>query len=320
MDILSASPTQKLAALRALKTVALADGTFDARELAMVRAVAETLGVDGRPEDLEPITAAELASAITEPELRLRLVQALLVMALADTEGSRAEADLVDEIAEALDVDSHWVRDLRLLAKGHIMRLRLDVMRHSFIPGMLKDALKRRGIKGVLEFFGPQLGMGLDAERAWRFKRLGLLPEGTLGRGFWAHMTKNGFAFPGEPEGMPEQVAPHDMVHVLAGYDTDPIGELQVGAFTAGMCRHDNAFVADPFFFLFSGMLLFHADVAIRPRFGSSKDLWRPKPILEALQRGAATKRNLVDGWDFWADVERPLAELREELGIPATS
>ncbi len=320
MNVLEATEAQKYAALRALKTVAIADGTFDTRERNMLSSIAGALAIEVDPDGLDAIEPTALAEAIDDAHLRERTLQALILMALADTEGTDAEAAVVERYAKAFDVDSHWVRDLRHLVEGHIMRLRLDVARSSFVPGMVKRSMAEHGWRGIIKFFGPQVGMGLDADLAWKYKRLGLLPEGTLGRTFWAHMTKNGFALPGEPQGMPEQVAPHDMIHVLTGYLTDPIGELQVGAFTAAMCRESNAFIQDPFTFLFSGMLLFHAGVAIRPMLPAAKDLWRPEPILAALQRGAATKRNLMEGWDFWHDVEKPLGVVRAELGIPEAS
>lgn len=317
MNVLEATEAQKLAALRAMKAIAMADGTYDAREKGLLAAVTGALGLSVDAGALEPIEPSVLAEAVTDPNLRMRIIQALIVMALADTVGSAAEVELVERYAQALGIESHWVVDLRRLVEGHVMRLRIDVARASFVPGMVKRTMDKHGLAGLVKFFGPQLGsFGLDSELAWKFKRLGLLPAGTLGRLFWEHMTSNGFAFPGEPEGMPEAVATHDMIHVLTGYLTDPIGELTVGAFTAAMCREKNGFVADPFVFLFSGMLVFHAGFPLRPKFGAERDMWRPEPVMAALQRGMKCNRNLIDGWDFWPDVERPAAELRERFGI----
>src|SRR5439155_974344 len=78
-----------------------------------------------------------------------------------------------------------------------------------------------------------------DSALAWRYRRLGLLPEGTLGREYWKYSRKNGFAMPGEIAGPDEIVVNHDLIHVLTGYDTDPPGEFEAAGFTAGICGED---------------------------------------------------------------------------------
>jgi hypothetical protein len=39
--------------------------------------------------------------------------------------------------------------------------------------------------------------------------------------------------------------------------------------------------------------------------------------VLRGLQRGAALKVDLGDGWDFWEWVALPLEEVRARLGVP---
>jgi uncharacterized tellurite resistance protein B-like protein len=52
------SPSESLAVLRALKTVAMADGTFAVKEQTMLVASAELLGVEADPRDLPTIAPA----------------------------------------------------------------------------------------------------------------------------------------------------------------------------------------------------------------------------------------------------------------------
>lgn len=82
--------------------------------------------------------------------------------------------------------------------------------------------------------------------------------------------------------------------HVLAGYGTDPQGEIQQAAFQAGFVR-DNGFM-----FLLFGILQFHVGMRITPIAKSYEGLFDVPRVLEALRRGAACK-----------------VEVRAELGVP---
>jgi hypothetical protein len=101
------------------------------------------------------------------------------------------------------------------------------------------------------------------------------------------------------------------MGHVLAGYDTDFMGEIRQGAFQAGN-RRDDGFV-----FLLFVLNQMHLGVPIRPNLDVDRGLFDVPPVMEALARGAACKVDLTDGWDFWQLVDRPVVVLRKELGIP---
>ena len=84
----------------------------------------------------------------------------------------------------------------------------------------------------------------VNKDKMWHYKRLGLLPDGTLGREFFRHMATVGFAFPGEPNGIPDSIAYHDVIHVLAEHATTPLGEIQQASFQAGNRREDGFFFA----------------------------------------------------------------------------
>jgi hypothetical protein len=72
-----------------------------------------------------------------------------------------------------------------------------------------------------------------DPELAARWRALGGLPEGTLGRGVHDFYEARGFAVPGSPGSAPPLLAQHDWVHVLADYGTKVDAELEVFAFIA---------------------------------------------------------------------------------------
>jgi ubiquinone biosynthesis protein Coq4 len=157
----------------------------------------------------------------------------------------------------------------------------------------------------------PMTG-GEDPEVAWKYKQLGLLPEGTVGREFWEHCTKNRFGVPGEKGGIPERMVFHDFGHVLAGYDTRPESEIQQGAFQGGFVREDG------FAFLMFVIIQFHLGVKVTPVSAGYTGLFDVQKVLRAAERGAACKVDLSDHWDPFAVADAPVEQLRTEYGIPA--
>ena len=103
----------------------------------------------------------------------------------------------------------------------------------------------------------------------------------------------------------------HDIGHVLAGYDTDPQGEIQQAAFQAGFARRDG------FSFLLFGILQFHLGMRITPVAKGYHGLFDVNRVLTALYRGASCKVDISEGFDVFAYKDRPLDEVRAELGIP---
>lgn len=305
---------QARVAIASLMEVARADGRFDELERELVSAAAEALGEpDLDLEALAPIGAEEVAVAVDDALARTRLVQAMIVCALVDGEASREEAALIARFASTLGVDDRRVANLHDIAEGHLLRVQIDVLRRfPVMRQMVRQALAEKGARWLFRSFRILQGWTHDAELAWRYKKLGLMPAGTLGRAFWESMTRWGLPFPGEPHGLNEYIAHHDLTHVLAGYGVEPGQEILVAAFTAGMRRED------PFALVFATTLSFHLGIRIQPIAPGSRGNFHPREVVHALERGLATQRDLSDGtWDYWSVMDRPIDELRAEYGIP---
>ncbi|HEY8377554.1 MAG TPA: hypothetical protein VIK91_13760, partial [Nannocystis sp.] len=154
-----------------------------------------------------------------------------------------------------------------------------------------------------------------NAELAWRYRKIGLLPEGTLGRELWRYYRERQFAFAGEPGGVPEALVHHDITHILTGYDTDFAGELQTLAYIAGLRGED------PTSALFLVLLQNAAGGKIRPAGEGPGDAPRlgfdPAQILAARERGRNTREDFTRRRDFWDVMDRPITELHERFGIP---
>lgn len=307
MDIVVFTATELPIALRALARV---HNSPRAHEF---RAVLADLHRDLAPVDVpvEPaaIDLEDVAAAIVRPRARLRLVQLAEIVALVDGRPSRAVVREVERLADALGVPEPGLAVLRQVAAGRPRLARL-LMTRRILARVLVDAWRADGLRGARRLLFPLLlGRGGEPEVAWRYRQLGLLPAGTLGRTLWAHCTERRFALPGEPGAIPEQIVFHDVGHLLTGFSTEPAGEIQQGAFQAGFVRRDG------FAFLLFVVLQFHLGIKITPVAPPAVGNFDIPRVLAAVARGAAC-RDLSEHWQLWDDVARPLDEVRAAYGV----
>jgi len=116
-----------------MKTVALADGMLDDSERHMMDAVQRIFGTTYSLEEVAPITPDELARSFPDPQLRQQLAQGLIVMSLIDGKANAQETNLVEQFAQALEVNALEVKGLRHVLKGEILQLRLDLVRRFWL-------------------------------------------------------------------------------------------------------------------------------------------------------------------------------------------
>ncbi|MGH7220332.1 MAG: TerB family tellurite resistance protein, partial [Nitrospiraceae bacterium] len=220
MELKIPSPEQAYWGLRAMKTVALADGTLDDAELHLLASVQQIFGTTHAPEQLSPIAPADLARKFAVPQLRQQLVQGLIVMSLIDGNVNAQETDLVEQFAQALEVSAPEVKDLRHVLKGEIFQLRLDLARRFWLRDKVKAIWNTEGIRGIYKFMRGMIGKYEDTPLAVRYQALEHYPAGSLGRAYWEYCRANDFALPGEKGGAAEPILFHDCAHVLSGYGT----------------------------------------------------------------------------------------------------
>lgn len=305
MDLRVFAPNELDAVLRALRQVALADDRFTDAEQALIDGVARFHGVKVDATSLAPITPEEAARVVTDPHRRKRAVQLAIVMALVEGEPSRASDEAVQRFAAALGLAEEGLDVLYEMTHGRALIARVDMVRRfsrflrstEGFPGMLNVARA---------FLG--LGGGYDSVAA-RYRSLESCAPETFGRAIFDYYAENGFKFPGEPGGIP--LGFHDVGHVLSGYGTDPQGEIQQAAFQAGFARRDG------FTFLLFGILQFHVGMRITPIAKGHHGLFDVPAVMEALHRGACCRLDLSEGFDVFERKDRPLEDVRRELGIP---
>jgi hypothetical protein len=305
MDLNVFPPGELILVLRALRSVAVANDRFTSAERALIDGVARIHGRDVRPESLEPISFADVAREVRDPHRRKRAVQLAIVMALVEGTPSYNTEIAVRELATALGIDEGGLSVLYQVTHGRGVIARVDMFRR--FTKFLRNA---DGFPGVLDFALPMLGIGAgDPRLAAKYHALEGCKPGTFGRALHDHFVENQFKFPGEPGGIP--MIFHDLGHVLAGYGTDPQGEIQQAAFQAGFARRDG------FTFLLFGILQFHNGMRITPVAKGYRGLFDVPLVLEALRRGALCTEDLSEGFDVFPRKDQPLEEVREDLGIP---
>jgi hypothetical protein len=304
MDIRVFPRPQLLAVLRALRIVACTNDRFTDAERALIEGLARLHDVGLSAAHLPPITLDQLACTVVDPQQRKRAVQLAIVMSLVEGTPSPATEHAVAQMAAALGIEDSGVDVLYEVSHGQAMLARFDMFRRV-----------SRLVRNMHEFpgFGRMFSVmalgGSDAEQAARYHALALCAPGTLGRAVYDHFHDNGFKMPGEAGGIP--MVFHDLGHVLSGYSSEPEGEIQQAAFQAGFARNDG------FAFLLFGILQFHLDMRITPVAKGERDLFDVPKVLEALHRGASCKVDLSQGYDLFLHKDRPLEEVRAELGIP---
>ena len=304
MDIQVFSQEELRFVLGALRNVVVANESFTDAERALIEGVALIHGVTLDADDLEPVAFSDVARVIVDRHRRKRAVQLALVAALVEGPPSYETNAAVRNFAQALELDEEGLAVLHEVAHGHAFWVRLDMVRRvrRFITNSSQ-------FPGFLDFALPALGVWSNEGLADNYRELESCRRGSLGRAVYDHFVDNGFKFPGEAGGIP--MAFHDLGHVLAGYGTDPQGEIQQAAFQAGFARRDG------FSFLLFGILQFHIGVRITPVAKGYQGLFDVPAVLSALKRGAACTVDLSENYDLFVDKDRPLDEVRATLQIP---
>jgi len=316
MRLLQPDPAAALLGLRAMKTMAGAAGAIGPPQRALMDAARRiVLRIDADIDSLAPITPTELAAGFPSPELRRQFVNGMLVVALADGVPARATVAQVEAFAEALQVATPELHDLRLLAENRMLVFKLDVLRRSQVGDIMKNQLEQKVPLNLAKSVLVLRGVMEDKALAARYRAWEKLPKETLGHSLVAFYAKNGFSLPGERGGFPEAGLYHDFSHVLGGYGTDPEGEIQVASFSAGYKR------ATPFYLVMFAVLIFSTGVNVRPTAGYTTVgvLGNPgmaERMFAAMERGAQVNTDLSDKWDYWPYVEMPLDEVRKRLNV----
>jgi hypothetical protein len=308
MDIDVFQAAELTTVCRALRTALRTDGALDARERLFLATFARITGFDLPVADPEPLSAD--AAMVQGSHPRKRLLQLAALAVLLNHPVRLDSVAYLHDLSRQLATRDPVVDVIDALCKGQHLKVRLLAMRRA-MRAMLKEAYLAEGAMGVLRMLAAMwFKAPVNKDKLWNYKRLGLLPEGTLGREYWKHMTREGFGFPGDVGGIPDSISYHDIAHVLAGHEATPLGEIQQGSFQGGNRREDG------FFFIQFVILQFHHGVKVTPQTGPQFGHFEPDKVLWAIHRGAQCLIDMTHQWNYWPLMQLPLEQARADCGL----
>ena len=308
MDIRVFLPDERDAVMRVLRTALDPERALGAPERAFLDTYAHICGREPPGADPAPIGACEVR--LEGGHRRKRLVQLAALAVLLSRPVRPSSLAYLKQLSAALGAHDPVIDVIEALAAGRLLRVRLLAMRRV-LRVMLKEACLAEGAMGIVRVLAAMLLKApVNRAKLWSYKRLGLLPEGTLGREYWKHMTVRGFGFPGEVAGIPDSIGYHDVAHVLAQHDTTPAGEILQGSFQAGNRREDG------FFFLQMVILQFHQGVKVTPASAPFCGHFDPRQVLWAIHRGAECSVDLTHQWNYWPLMDLPIDEVRRRIRL----
>lgn len=274
----------------------------------LLAAVARLHGVELDPKKLPQPSLAFTARVFRSSASKRRLLELATVLTVDDCELQPIPVPRVSLLARALGENDRDARVLRERAAYQKLVARVDFTRRM-ATRMFGDEWPSEPLPGVQKSAAGPLSDRDDA-LVNRYHALGRLNPMSFGYALFNHYRANHFRFPGEGGGVPERLLAHDVAHVLSGYDTTPEGEIQLAAFQSGLER-DRGLMA-----LYLGILQFQFFERVSPTAGAHpKELCRER-VGVALERGAACRPCVGEGWDFWPLVLQHLSDVRRTLGI----
>ena len=270
--------------------------------------------------DRVPLGPDELADALPDADARRQFMHIVVLFELIVHPLPAAQERRTEEYGRALGIDPPLVNATRALTRRYYSLAYLDLARHSwYVKRTLIDSVHGKLFERFRSELGYLVGVS-DPAIARRWRALGELPEGTWGREVDSFYERNGFPRPGERHGIYELGAIHDWVHVLTGYSTNPVGEIDLFGFVA-------ANMADPDGFTMLAVTLglfqtgtithMHGKFVEIATVGALETPEAAESFADAISWGARCKRDVMGDVDVFAEAARPLVDVRRELGLP---
>lgn len=229
-------------------------------------------------------------------------------MAFVDGVIDQAKLALVLEYAAGLNIHATYLDDLQATAEHRLSWVIADMNRRN-VESITGQSWMG---KDVMDWILPYRGKA-EPERIARYNELRYLPKGTLGRAFWEFYQQQGYCFPGEADGLNERFAiPHDVTHLLCGYDTSPRDEILVSTFTAAMHPYEPM----------AGHILpiiytWHLGITFNDVAKSATGALDPEHFWQAWAAGSQMQVDLFSpDWNFWDVAGERVEVLRQKYGL----
>ncbi len=308
---------------RGLKTAMQPDGGLTDLQAQVLSAITASMtGYEIDLDELEPIGPVDFAVGLAGRDHRFRS-EMVHLMDLGHMLLESPDAHVADRIitfASELSIATESLEKAKALATGSAQLVAADVDRGSYITQL--DLSAFTPLRTEDDHVRAWTQTTVDAGLADRWKALGELDQGTLGRAVHDFYEARGFLFPGEAGSVPPLLAQHDWVHVLADYGSRLEAEIEVFAFMARASDNPEAFAL-----LGMAITLFHTgllpDAAgfFVADSGVLHEAGMPERLADAFRRGALGTGS-VDylALDYFSMAHRTIDDIRRELGITPKS
>lgn len=259
---------------------------------------------------LMPLSPSRVSALASEPDLARQAVSFAAIIAFLDGTINIAKLHAVIKLAGTLNVLDEFVDDLARLASGKLT----DAIDHMTLA-TAESVTGRKFIRAEIAPWLRPYNAEPDPALATRFHALSRLPGDTFGYAFAAFYEENNYAYPGEPAALNFALAvPRDSVHVLAGYDTSPRGELLTAAMTATM--HPGQAMSGH---VLPAILSWHLGIPLNDAADSATGALDPQEFWYAWALGEDTAADLfAPDWNFWSAAIQPIEAVREAVGLTA--
>ena len=296
--------------------IAPSDGLTELQRVLMHAVFESMTGFPVELGEVDPLGPEDFAKSLARRNeiFRTRIVQVMLLGSLILVPLPEEVADRVDEYAAELGVQEGMLRVAHRYARGSLGLALIDFNRNGYTAEWEPAQSAHLHTSAALDEAWQECVD--DAALAARWADLEHCPSGSLGRRVFEFYRARGFTFPGLRNSAPPYLAQHDWVHVLADYGTTVESELEVFGFVGRAIPDPRGFsllamVIGLFEtgYLASAAGLFQYDRGHLSKAGVAVRL------ADAMRRGAMCGRDLM-AVDWFAYADRPVDEVREELGV----
>lgn len=308
MKIIKLSDLQKKDALSLLLAIASDEGRIDLHKIHQqtIQAIGYyILKIEVSISDISPTFS--VASHISDKDIQVELLHLAGPLIFLENQHKEDRALALERLAKKWKHNDQLVKSIYKAAKGH---------KNAMFLCELRPTKAETGASALYQSFflvASKLDFIHHKELYERYTGYGQLPEGTFGRTLFEYYQDNEFSLPGTPNSEVNDILiRHDIHHVLSGYDTTPLGEIDVLAFDGAISKVD--FSAQ----IGAATAQFQIGYTIAdPTINSWINQFNPDSVYHAYQRGMETKINYIDGkFDFTPYMKLPLSEVRKKFNI----
>jgi len=278
------------------------------------------LDVDIDFEHHPPIDAANAVRQLHSANERKELLELLIAFEMLCSPIPESLSNAIDDWAKVLQCETDVLELSRDLARNAIAQATSDFYRHNWIGE--GNHQEDPAFQQLVQQYGNHaygLCVQEDPKEFAKWDNLKNCPEGSLGRHLWDFYQQRGFKLPGQIGAGNASLAHHDWIHLIAEYDTTPVGELEVTAFMASSSQFHGVTLGfiGAISILETGLLhSFYGADKFGKALSSADGIDR---LARAIQRGQSCRVDPLLDIDYFAVADRPLKEIRASWWAEST-